>query len=463
MNDTTPSSADFLCPRCNAPLPEVRRSFPWCECGWNLPSDPVDELRGWQRMWGRLSRWLGQLQARRDAAWLRHESPQKRIGWRLLILLIFFFGSLVALIPVGLFACLAALGLLVWQVNACVALALLTSVVVLVVYFWVPRPTVRFVGRRHRPAPEIVHTGVPEAVVGVADRFGVSKPNMAVFTHLPTLGVTVRIVWSFPPHLERGVIVGLPVLATLSVSEFKALVGHALVCSDSFKAWLSRYIGRALRGFWNVVQPLSISFGSMAVGLLWFLLPFSLCMVVAVLLRTRAVDLAILGQGVQSMLEIIGIFVVPLIPVWLILGILLWLAALWYRRETLMADRIIAKAYGRNVLLRALSKLWAVQRTFDRQWAPMAREIRRTPEKANFFTQFRDRWANLPDDYKDRAFREVTTGFRSLLYFEPVFEDRAALLSDLPNRLADDRPASVLQPQITELGARMARDCFELD
>jgi len=286
---------------------------------------------------------------------------------------------------------------------------------------------------------------------------------VATFTYWPTLAITVRIVWSFPPHLERSIVVGLPVLAILSVSEFKALVGHALVCSDSFKAWLSRYIERVLRGFWKVVQPLSTSFGSMAVALFWLLLPFSLCLITAALLSTNVVDFALLGRGVQSMLKIISVFIIPLIPVWLTSGILLWLAALWYRRETLIADRIVAREYGRNVLLRTLSKLWAAQRTFDRQWYPMVREVRQTPEKANFFTQFRDRWTNLPDDYKDKMFREVTVGFRSLLYFAPVFEDRAKLLSDLPNRLSDDRPASMLQPQITELGARMARDWFGLD
>jgi hypothetical protein len=90
----------------------------------------------------------------------------------------------------------------------------------------------------------------------------------------------------------------------------------------------------------------------------------------------------------------------------------------------------------------------------------MAREVWKTPQKANFYTQFLNRWNDMPDGSKEKRFREATVGFQSLLNFEPIFEDRVAMVARLPNKLADDRPASVLLPYITELGAEMARSWF---
>jgi hypothetical protein len=373
----------------------------------------------------------------------------------------FVLSPLFVLAQLSLHLLLVVLVILAWDIwdYNCVTSVVLLLTVVFIVYVWRPIRLSQF--RRRGSVLPIAQERVLATTRGVAERLGTTPPNAVLFSHLSIVGVTGRVRWSMPPRLERSVIVGLPALAVLSVSEYNAFIGQALVCNDGAKLWLLPVAGRVLRWFWRVLQwILGGSFLSIIILFVLNLVPILLCLVTGILLGSNVEAPRVM---VEMLTNILVLFVVPVIALFPIIAIVLWLASLWYRRQTLLADQMVAKAYGRNVLLRALPKLWAAQRTFDRQWSPMAREVKRTPEKANFFTQFRDRWTNLPDDYKDRAFREVTTGFRSLLYFEPVFEDRAALLSDLPNRLSDDRPASTLLPQITELGARMAKDYFGLD
>jgi hypothetical protein len=184
---------------------------------------------------------------------------------------------------------------------------------------------------------------------------------------------------------------------------------------------------------------------------------------VSCLMSTFVVSV-ICGAGIEGLVAGLGTFLIALAIITIsalsgsfALGSVLWLAACWYRRQVLLADRAVAQVYGRNLFLQAMPKYWAVQRSFSRQWASMVREVRRSPDQANVFSQFRNKWDNLPDDLKKRAFREVTVGFRSLLYFEPVFADRAASVAQFPSKLFDDRPAAQLLPNVTEMGADMAQ------
>ena len=84
---------ELVCPHCSALLPEERREFAWCECGWNLPADPLNEMRGWERFAGKVSRTLGHLQNRQDAKWIRR-NPTGSPSWIALSGLMYSIGIL---------------------------------------------------------------------------------------------------------------------------------------------------------------------------------------------------------------------------------------------------------------------------------------------------------------------------------------------------------------------------------
>ncbi len=446
------------CPRCHTTLPPERRSFPWCECGWNLPADPVEKLRGWRQLLGRITRRIGAFQARRDVAWLGHESPHRRLDWYLMTAVVFTLALVSVLIRVGLFVALlwcVVLAIRVWQYNR-IAAAILLLIIAAIVYLRSPR--LSWLARRNRSPIQIVHERVLGAVVDVAKRLDVDPPHTVAFTLLPSMGVTRRVRWTLPPRLERVMVVGLPVLAVLNVSEFKAIVGHVLVCMDGAKVWFLSATERMLHWCWNALRWIVDASRGMMIRMILSLAPILLCVFVGGVLDNY-VDKPppILG----AVLLLIKSVVIPLLTVLLVVGTILWLIALWYRRWILLADRVVAEAYGRNVLLRAIPKLWAARRTFGQQWASMLDQVQWAPAQANLYRQFRDGWANLPSAYKEKAYREVTVGFRSLLYFRPTFQDRVASLAQFPNKLFDDRPAAQLLPRITELGADMTNDMWK--
>jgi hypothetical protein len=168
--------------------------------------------------------------------------------------------------------------------------------------------------------------------------------------------------------------------------------------------------------------------------------------------------LALVGIG-SRFLGIFGLFfLVPLS----IAAMIVWLAARWHRRQTLLVDQLVAKEYGRNVLLQALPKLWVVRRCFDSRWHGMAKYVawqaKHEPEKANLYKLFRDEWQAIPDPLKDKLYQQVMVGFRSLFYYEPVFSDRRDLLAGFRARFVDDKPAAQLLPHITEIGSQMTLD-----
>jgi len=451
------SNRELVCPKCQSSLPADRRSFPWCECGWNLPPDPMEEWHGWKRLWGRINRRLGKLQAERDAIWLGHENAQHRLGWQFLTTLVFLLGPLSMLIQIGLLLLLA--GCLAIAINAlesnCITSLILFSFVAWVLLIWRPDRFLRRLRRRSRRSLNIEQESVLETLVGVAQRLEVNPPTAIAFTPLPYMGISLAFQWTFPPRLERIFVVGLPVLAVMNVTEFKAVAGHILATLDGTRVWFLPAAGRVLRWCWGVMQMLLagaqivIMLGAMLVA------PFLICFLLAVVVRGNAeIPQYVTGKLGGWAIQI----AVLLLAVAVIFGGVLWLAALWYRRNTLMADRKVATAYGKNVFSRALPKLWVAQRSFGRQWGPMLGGGKWGEEELNLYAQFRDRWLNLPAAFKEKAYREVTVGFRTLLYFEPVFEDRMILLVNVPDKLFDDRPAAQLLPFITDLGADITRD-----
>jgi hypothetical protein len=272
-----------------------------------------------------------------------------------------------------------------------------------------------------------------------------------------------------PPRLERVVVIGLPVLAVLNVSEFKAIVGHALVSMDGARVWFLPATERVLRWCWDALRMLGRFWGALrwlaggskegTARLVLHLMAILLCVFVSSILDNYYVDKP--PPVLESVVLIVGVIVIPSLVILLVTGPVLWLAALWHRRQTLLADRVVAEAYGRNVLLRALPRSWVVQRAFGEQWGSMIGQVRWTPKQANLYVQFRNWWTNLSDVDKEIVYRGVIVSFRSLLYFAPTFQDRAASLAHLSDKLFDDRPAAQLLPHITELGADMTKDMWK--
>ncbi len=468
MDNTQTRDEEFLCPRCQTVLPKQRQSAPWCECGWNLPADPVEQLQGWERAWGRVNRWFGKLQARRDARWLSRDAPQRRLGWRLLTVFIYLLAPLFAIVKVGLY--LLPISCVIWAISIwhrsrILALLMLFAVALAAVPWSLSKLKWLLDQIRHKARPPAyeppqhlspaTYSQVLKAARGVAERLDVVPPDMVILSLWPVIGPVRHIQWAFPPRIERGLVVGLPVLAVLNVSEFKALVGHILTFFNGPRIWLLPAIERVLDWCW--ATAIRLMEGSARAVF------FALALGIPIL---SCISLCFLTSGETQLstttwtksFRTIGLIVAPFFFIALVASVILWLAALWYRRQTLLADRAVAQAYGRNVLLRALPKLWVAGRSFSRHWRAMAQEAQRTPEQANLYAQFEKRWTNLPDPLKEKAFREVTVEFRSLLYFKPVLQDRAMLLAPLPNKLFDDRPATRLLPQITQIGAAITQD-----
>lgn len=452
----------FSCPLCHTPLPEERRAHPWCKCGWKLARDPLRDMRGWRRAWARIGRRAGDVQARWDAAWMAHEEPHARPGWRMLNGFIFLLSVALYLIPFGLLVTLTVLAIRSMRSSLFLALILLALVVGGVALWdpvrW-PFPTrgSRSARARRRDL-HLEYTRVPQALLGVAERLGVRPPDQVGFSPFPVLFVRRTVRWSFPPRLERVLVIGLPLLAVLNVSEFKALAGHTLLFTKGRLTWLSQYVYRMLIKLSGFLRFILAFVAAGVVSALLFVIPFLLLFMISALLRGETWFSDVVSQAFSVYGGLFGPVILLLIVGWVTLSLLMWLLAAWYRRRTLLTDRAVAGVYGSNVLLAALPKLWASRRSFDLQWRGMMREIGKTPEKANLYVQFRRRWENLPEVYKEKALYEVTLGYRTFLYFQSLFEDRAALLDDLPTRLCDDRPAAVLMPGVTELSRRMTRD-----
>jgi hypothetical protein len=419
-------------------------------------------MRGWRRAWARIGRRFGDLQARWDAAWMAHEEPHTRLGWRLLNGFIFLLSVALYLIPFGLLVTLTVLAIRSMRSSLFIALILLALVVGGVALWdpirW-PFPTRGSRSARTRRRDfRVEHTRVPEALVGVAERLGVRPPDQMGFSPFPVLSIHRTVRWSFPPRLERVLVIGLPLLAVLNVSEFKALAGHTLFFTKGRMTWLSQYVYRMLVKLNNALRPIITLVMTAIISLLLLVIPFLLLALLSLLLRGRNWFSDMIERGFVTYGALLGPILLVLSLGWLTLSLLMWLLAAWYRRRVLLTDRAVARAYGANVLLSALPKLWASRRSFDLQWRGMMREIGKTPEQANFYTQFHRRWENLPEVYKEKALYEVTLGYRTFLYFQSLFEDRVALLDGLPTRLFDDRPAAVLMPGVTRLSRRMTRD-----
>jgi hypothetical protein len=354
---------------------------------------------------------------------------------------------------------LTVLAIMAWEDSCIVSIGLLAFVAFIVHY---SRPVVLPDFSQFRPqrAPPIDHPPerMFEEIMAVAARLGASPPKMLSLTPSPVLQVDIGFHWGFPPRLMRRLTVGLPILATMNMSEFKAAAGHTMAFNSGGAVWFLPAASRVLRWCWRAIDWI--------LDQAWddfFLIAVMLMSLVSCLLLCSTttgdieVPFIILGIGLRF-LAALG---VPVFVAMLTTAMIVWLVARWLRRRTLLVDQLVAKHYGRNVLLQALPKVWATQHWFDLLWPSLARDSYRNlmmRRSANTYVSFRDWWAGMPKPLYDKTYQQVTTGFYSLFYYVPVFSDRRELVAQAPVRLVDDRSAAQLLPYITEIGEQMTAD-----
>ncbi len=448
MEDTR-ASQEFVCQKCGMPLPEERREFPWCECGWNLPEDPLDKLSGWKLKMEKLNRWLGEKQAAWDLRWL-NRTPSRNFAWVIANAFMYFVGMLFEAGKILFFILVvltAIAGVIIFFQNCLISLIpLIFSGLIL--YAW--RPYKVWLGEKAK-VHLVVHDRVLDAARGVAERMGISAPVIVNFSPWPVLhtGGVLRLLPY--PKIERQITVGLPILAALTVTEFKVLIGHSLAEITGLRAVILPAAGNILNHVWRFFRFLTDSFLSLLFIIIFMIIPYGLFL------------MTIFG-GIDVPTYALNVFItftIPLVSVIIFLGILFWLIATWYRREILLIDRMVAKSFGRNALLQAFPKLWLIQRTFQRQWAGITNDFHRDQEKANLYVKFKQVWDGLPDAYKEKALQEVARDFPKLLYFYPTLSHRAGSLAGIPDRLTDTRPADSLLPGITDTGALITDDLWK--
>ncbi len=446
------SHAQLVCPSCNAMLPEERREFPWCECGWNLPTDPLNELRGWRLSVGRMGRALGHLQDRLDARWIL-KNPTASLSWIALnglmhsIGLLFIAGSVVLyIVLVGL----AVFGILAFPQNCLLALLPL-GISLPLLYAW--RPYRAWIPKKARNAPEF-HERVLDTARGVAERLGTAGPTAVTFSPWPVIHAGAMFRLTPLPHFERFVVVGVPMLYSLTVTEVKVLLGHAMLNTSSLKGILLPGIGKVLQYIWRIFDRLSGNFFGLLLSLVLLAVPLG-CIMYAPWFMFGLVSP---GAYVANIFLQFGAL---LLGILVITASLIWPAATWYRRSLLLADKTIARSFGRNALLQALSKYRLVNRTFARQWAGLSSDAGwgKLPD-ANLYTAFQRMWNSLSPAYKERSLREVAIDYPTFIYFEPTLKSRAELVQAISNQLTDDRPADTLVPSIGEIGQELTRTMF---
>src|SRR5512138_1939863 len=185
---------DFICPSCKAHLPEERRRFPWCDCGWNLPPDPLTEMHGLARLSGRIDRALGHFQDRMDARWLR-KNPVESVSWSLLSGLMYLIGLItifgIAALYIGAIR-LALFGVAAIPQNCLMAIIPL-AISVPLIYYW--RPYGPFFQRTRGTELEI-YESVLESARSVAQRLGLDPPVAIIFWPWPDVyaGAHLRLL-----------------------------------------------------------------------------------------------------------------------------------------------------------------------------------------------------------------------------------------------------------------------------
>ena len=392
---------------------------------------------------------------------MSRQTPIRRIGWWLLTAMMHLLAPIPLILRLGLLLALSfisVVAIMVWQ-GGCVVSIVLLALVAVAAHHYRPinLPDLR---RRRALSIDLPQERVLETVTAVATRLGVTPPTMLSLTPFPVLQVGMGIQWTFPPRLGRRLTVGLPVLATLNISEFRAATGHAMAFTSGGAVWFLPAALGVLQWCWKAMNwVLDNALDSLALTVI-YMSPFVACLLLSMVLGQDVfVPLTIVGIGVRF----VGIFGLSCLAILLPAAMIVWLAACWNRRHTLLVDQLVAKEYGRNVLLQTLPKLWVMQRWFDKQWSNMVKYAKEEPQEANLYLQFRDRWAGVPEPLKEKMYNGVTVGFRSLFSYVPVFSDRKELLAQAPVRFLDDKPAAQLLPHITEIGGQMTLDMLSRD
>ncbi len=434
-----PTTKDFICPSCKATLPGKRQDFPWCECGWNLPADPLKQMHGLPRLIGRVNRALGHWQDNMDARWLQ-KNPVESLSWSILSGVIYLIGLISIFGTAALYV--GAIGLALFGVAAipqnCLMALIPLAISLPLLYFW--RPYASWFQRTHVTQLEI-YESVLKTARGLAKQLGLAPPAAFIFSPWPEVysGAAFRLLPY--PHIERYIRVGMPFLSVLSMTELKVLMARAMATSSGARGLFLPSIGKAFRLILQLFDRVSsgildlaiyLFFVSLIVGLVayapWFILG-------RVSVSAYASSLALnIAAGAALLL--------------LITTGLVWLAATWFRRAVLLADRNVAWLFGRNSVLHTELMGRLVKRTFEQDLPRLMNDARSRPPEGDIFTEFRRMWKTMSPEHREKCLRELAIEYPELLYFESTLKARAELLKGVPDKPMDDLPASQLLPDM---------------
>ncbi len=406
----------LTCLECQAPLPDVRRRAPWCECGWSSVADEElkfvrAQLRGRQAEQD-LER--AQQLAEMDARVLRMLASRRgRWLWKL-----YTYITVVLCVPVLLIWLLLWGGLLALFVYVLlnmpgyVTLIVLSLISVSLAYPKLVRPT------KFKRAPRLTLTPQTspqlfEIINQVAARLQV-PPFRRVGLYLGAgASAGYGLAWRPVPHVERQLDLGLLAFNALTMTQFKALLAHEmahLATGDALFGFLLNYAIRSLDNLFDTAYLLFV-----------------------------------LGWPIQ-------------IISFLYRRLLVWVGLRAMRRHEYSADRAAALVFGRLAVFRGLIRLSAMGIEFSAHLSRIVERIQLGTDRHDFYYQFLRHWDTLRPERREELRARAVASLRSVHATHPTYQDRYRALEPIkePSDLPQDRgPALPLLPNANELGRKL--------
>jgi Zn-dependent protease with chaperone function len=283
---------------------------------------------------------------------------------------------------------------------------------------------------RHDKAPDAA-AGLPlgraeygklyEIVAEVSQRVGAPLPDEIRVAHRPECFAAELREFGVTPHRRLIVVLGLPLLTVLTVSELKVILAHELahigLGHTRFEVFMFRVLG-VLRGklepaagrWWRLLDPLH-----------WF------------------------WAGSYQLF--------------------LWLAAPVMRAQELSADALSAAAYGGELAVRTLLKEWLVVHAFTTtvDSYPSYRIDGEHDSRATIFHHFSQRWQDFSrsaHEYLEARLREEERP--SFWDSHPTVDHRIQAMRSFTSAVPEDlRPVSQVLPGFDAIAAELAPAVFE--
>jgi hypothetical protein len=393
-------STTARCPICAQPIAPDSVGFLECRCGWGGPGDPVESARGF-------SRWVTLLDRRwaTAIAWgdLRRIAARKGPGSSadpLYLLLLLALATVVYLTLGALIVWVGSLLVFYAQVGAWVGVVLAGAVLFYFYYALFGLP-----GRSRSVVTHLADYPRLEALTrAVADELKVKAPRWVVIFPGANFFIGLRMLWgkALLPQYVLGV--GVGGLALLSEQELRVVLAHELAHRRYAHNLLGEYIGRAELGLHSVISAARQGVTSQT--------------------RTGG-RRRVARNNFGSSSALLGVLVVwvltlPLRLLWVVYHLLdLRLSHLHEYQAAAAAVRL----YGAGAFINAQTGVMAAGATMRGASAGIRQEMARH-NNANYSSELRRHYAELPRDYLGEIRLKSTREYRTLQSTHRIMPDR---------------------------------------